>query len=341
MKLYKYIGPDRIDILQKQQIRFSQPYALNDPFETQPFYSDDVAVHPLRQLAELGKIIRQVQETGAIPEKEVADYEALRTRPQKNTLSWYVNTNFVSLSMAARHDNLLMWSHYAANHRGMVIELDSTHPFFTDHTRYLYPIPYSRERPAITLREFEKLIIQVAHRLKMKEKMVPSEMDALVQLFRKGADWSYEEEWRLLAVPEYAINYKEGDHQYTIEISPEKPINEGFSSSYLALYQMPPDCIKAIYGGARISRGLLRQLFLLVENNPGYHHIDLQVAELDKERYALNFRKVTEIDIMTVGELMYDQEVKSGKRSRHVPKWYRSSPLDRLENDRMSAVIHF
>src|SRR5437870_3881441 len=36
MILYKYLSPDRIDVLENQQIRFSQPRALNDPFEFSP-----------------------------------------------------------------------------------------------------------------------------------------------------------------------------------------------------------------------------------------------------------------------------------------------------------------
>lgn len=38
MNLYKYIIPDRIDVLKNQSIRFSQHMALNDPFEMKPFF---------------------------------------------------------------------------------------------------------------------------------------------------------------------------------------------------------------------------------------------------------------------------------------------------------------
>lgn len=34
--LYKYLAPDRIDILQKRRIRFTPPGAFNDPFEFRP-----------------------------------------------------------------------------------------------------------------------------------------------------------------------------------------------------------------------------------------------------------------------------------------------------------------
>lgn len=36
MKLYKYVVPDRVDVLQNRSIRFTQPEYLNDPFELRP-----------------------------------------------------------------------------------------------------------------------------------------------------------------------------------------------------------------------------------------------------------------------------------------------------------------
>lgn len=38
MSLYKYLPPDRIDILRDRRIRFTQHMALNDPFEMKPFF---------------------------------------------------------------------------------------------------------------------------------------------------------------------------------------------------------------------------------------------------------------------------------------------------------------
>ena len=36
MPLYKYLHPDRIDVLRNRFIRYSSPAALNDPFELKP-----------------------------------------------------------------------------------------------------------------------------------------------------------------------------------------------------------------------------------------------------------------------------------------------------------------
>lgn len=38
MVFYKYVSAKRIDILQNRLIRFTQPNAMNDPFEGQPHF---------------------------------------------------------------------------------------------------------------------------------------------------------------------------------------------------------------------------------------------------------------------------------------------------------------
>jgi hypothetical protein len=36
MSLYKYVPPERLDVLRNLRIRFTQPGAQNDPFELRP-----------------------------------------------------------------------------------------------------------------------------------------------------------------------------------------------------------------------------------------------------------------------------------------------------------------
>ena len=43
MNLFKYIRPERIDVVENLEIRFTQPDALNDPFELRPHFESIVA----------------------------------------------------------------------------------------------------------------------------------------------------------------------------------------------------------------------------------------------------------------------------------------------------------
>src|SRR5207244_2360375 len=38
--IYKYVTPDRVDILRNGRVRFTQAAALNDPFETHPCFTE-------------------------------------------------------------------------------------------------------------------------------------------------------------------------------------------------------------------------------------------------------------------------------------------------------------
>jgi hypothetical protein len=40
MIVYKYLSPDRSDVLVDSRIRFTQPAVLNDPFETLPVFTE-------------------------------------------------------------------------------------------------------------------------------------------------------------------------------------------------------------------------------------------------------------------------------------------------------------
>ena len=40
--LFKYLSPERIDVLQNKQIRYSQLHDLNDPFDSNPYFHNDM-----------------------------------------------------------------------------------------------------------------------------------------------------------------------------------------------------------------------------------------------------------------------------------------------------------
>jgi hypothetical protein len=79
------------------------------------------------------------------------------------------------------NDSILMWSHYADEHRGICVEYDFLD---ADNIRYLIqPILYSDERLAIDTMEGLTVLSQV--------------MAAVY----KATVWSYESEWRITAIP--------------------------------------------------------------------------------------------------------------------------------------------
>lgn len=93
-------------------------------------------------------------------------------------------------SFSATNDSILMWSHYADNHRGFCIEynlepLVPKHPFRNN----LYPIIYSPElyNPMPWLKS-----------LMDPDRQQFNQIHPLMALIRKFDGWAYEQEWRLI-----------------------------------------------------------------------------------------------------------------------------------------------
>ena len=80
------------------------------------------------------------------------------------------------------NDSILMWSHYAQNHKGFCIEYDLSDWDCKDH---LKPVQYVDERHYIRSNFADNLPPNAGREI----------MDAA--LF-KSAEWSYEKEWRLV-----------------------------------------------------------------------------------------------------------------------------------------------
>jgi hypothetical protein len=74
-------------------------------------------------------------------------------------------------------DNILMWSHYANNHKGICLEFaTAVDPIFSDAR----PVEYSDTCPVYEC--FSQNRGEIAKRA----------------LFRKAEDWQYEKEWRII-----------------------------------------------------------------------------------------------------------------------------------------------
>jgi hypothetical protein len=182
MSIYKYTpthipGVDIFKyIFEDKKLFFSNLLKLNDPFELKPH-------------------IKKYE----VPENDMilnmgANLINLSGQAHK---SHYATANHQLkdvgiLSLTNREDNLMLWAHYADSHKGIVIEFDEKHPFFTDsnylHPYLLYPLDkvfYKPSRPSIN-----------------SDKYYDKET-----FYTKSEDWKYEEEYRItIDEREYKLN---------------------------------------------------------------------------------------------------------------------------------------
>ncbi|MBO9740129.1 DUF2971 domain-containing protein [Xanthomonas axonopodis pv. begoniae] len=87
------------------------------------------------------------------------------------------------LTLSARWDSPLMWSHYADSHRGFCIEYDATN----HRCQHIGQVDYTSSR-GIRLSDI------AAWKLKGDENALRSVVESAY--FRKSPDWAYESEWR-------------------------------------------------------------------------------------------------------------------------------------------------
>lgn len=230
MKLYKYLSPDRIDVLENLKIRFTQPLYLNDPYETNPVITASETSD--EQWERIGKI--ECERNGLNYE----DFKHLSHRKVRDELFpealqimkvlFHHRTGILSLSET--FDNSLMWAHYCLNHQGFVIELNSDHDFFRSNSKdyvieKISKVIYTDSRPNMTL-----------EKLSMKD-----------LYFTKSSEWRYEREWRILKSIENA----------------DTKIGDGT----ISLFNLPGELVTAIYLGAASSEELEAKVSVAIEKN--------------------------------------------------------------------------
>lgn len=102
-----------------------------------------------------------------------------------------LNNRFGILSLTTRNDNLTMWSHYACEHKGFVIELSPESQIFQNAKskiklfRSLQKVSYRAQRPSATLLDS----LDNAQGLSSLLRMI---------FLMKSLDWKYEQELRML-----------------------------------------------------------------------------------------------------------------------------------------------
>jgi len=149
-------------------------------------------------------------------------------------------------------DSLLMWAHYAEQHKGAVLKFDlrsESSDFFT----MARPVNYEKELPGI-----EQPLSQVQRFLGLP---VDTNDWLSRQFFVKSEEWAYEKEWRVMATAEMR---KQGEY-----IS--------FHSGSLA----------AIYLGCRMEAPQIRSVMNLVIDKQ--YPTDIFIAIKDDAEFALSF----------------------------------------------------
>ena len=100
--LYKYLSPDRIDVLENCHIRFTQSAAFNDPFEIKPH------IHSIAPEDELRRQLREM-----LPESLRQEYLKLPLQAQA-LLPYEQFLVFANMQMESAMPIFLAWGNFVA-----------------------------------------------------------------------------------------------------------------------------------------------------------------------------------------------------------------------------------
>lgn len=302
MALYKYLHPERIDVLENLKLRFTQPSVLNDPFESLPmidkimeesdFYkiiNDHVGQSELRStvmdtlkqelspyqgminmdlfLSEefIDGIMDNFEELTRPFIREALNSENIEQSYSENFKESFSST-FGILSLTQNPDNLLMWSHYSDSHRGFLIEFNQEADFFDQQVSENDTIRKLKKVKYVTKRpHIESLIdIERADEVDYMEKLID-------QFFLIKSDvWEYEKEMRMV------LPLENSDELW------ESPTGEK-----VYLFNIHPNVIKSVVFGSQMEEDGKKKICELL-NETQFDHVNVYRSELDMSNYKVN-----------------------------------------------------
>jgi hypothetical protein len=263
MSLYKYVPPERLDVLGNLRIRFTQPNAQNDPFEFRPlvkrFRRPEVARQALsveydRQFddALLGRFgqadadcIRKTWPAllTSLKLRGMAKADRQSDPAARREIAQLLNSRIGILSLSEIPDSFLMWCRYALERTGFVYELDDKHPWFwaktdaKDDTHELRKVSYV-DVPALPYL---------------------AELEAQEVLYNKRKKWECEREWRIIR-PFVESSERIGEDIY--------------------LFDVPPSVLTGVIVGGCATDDSMQGLVQIIASNADLAHLRVGCAHL-------------------------------------------------------------
>ncbi|MEX8517652.1 MAG: DUF2971 domain-containing protein [Leptothrix sp. (in: b-proteobacteria)] len=273
--LYKYCHPDRVDVLINGEIRYSQLESFNDPFEGRPEikkFLNDVSKDDLPGIdPENFRLAYAILDPETKSEYSFDDFlGAVACAESKRFLDIFndlpkheseiskllirlLDMHRGVLCLSEVPDSLLMWAHYAASHSGYVIEFDARHQYFNDRhsskneLNHLHRVLYRETRPSLHDEDFGMMELS----------------------FTKSGHWAYEREWRITR------SFVEANKSFSC------------NSEMIHLFKFPPEIVRGIILGARISQKTESKLRKLILSDARYSGVRLRRSVPDSAHFHL------------------------------------------------------
>jgi hypothetical protein len=214
MKLYKYIGHqddnELLNIIENifkdNTLKVTNPKDFNDPFDcNMPYLDENLSLKNIfkNEIKRTQKIsskhyhVRMEQQEG-FNQQILAFEQEIKKEFEIFSSDWDIEiSKFRILSLTIKKDDILMWSHYANFHSGVVLGFDNLKDIFDN----LKPVKYVYERESknFIVNNFIKKAIRVKNNKENEDKEINNFVDKIIEfLYIKKEEWKYEDEYRTI-----------------------------------------------------------------------------------------------------------------------------------------------
>lgn len=189
--LYKYkpFNEFTLDIITNGKIFFPKPEVFNDPYDCDIKIDHKISNNDYLEIIEhegLNKGILRVEIENELKKQRIInEVPSSFLKNLENGCREYYESNksMGVLSLCEDYRNILMWAHYADDHKGICIEFERTSKNTLGKDEVTKPVKYIKSYPKIRAIDF----------LHSKNASLTQKM-----LWTKSIDWEYEKEWRVL-----------------------------------------------------------------------------------------------------------------------------------------------
>jgi hypothetical protein len=248
-QLFKYLDvTGALAMLSKGTLQFTNSFYFNDPFDCHPSLID----------------------FSSDPGGRYGDVFKDWIRAEKRNTHDRLRENTWICSLSKIKDSLLMWSHYANNHKGVCVELNMAHVI-----KYLDG-RYGTVVNNVGIEVQYKDIVQKPDYFKNFQNYHE------YQISTKGKDWEYEQEWRLYIIdpsPRYM----------GMPFKPKRNVTNDWKKARVYPV-LGGECFEAIYLGAKISEEDLQKAINLARKIN--KDIKIYQMEINPEAFKLDVREI-------------------------------------------------
>ena len=235
MRLFKYVRPERIDILENQRIAFTLPEDFNDVLDSRLKVKPMTSRNFLKRRAkeEEREVLKGLPaEFQALPRSErrkaargflkgsiknLQENAEIIANKLQDELYENVSKKFCVLCLTTNPNDPLMWGYYADGHRGFMLEFNTNDPRFALSDK-LHQIIYSASPPT-----YDQSVASHGW-WKIKSKA-----------------WEHENEYRIIS---------------TLDDCEKKIVN----GKTIYLRHLPRTCVKAVYMGLKIEESIKKTI---------------------------------------------------------------------------------